>query len=216
MPPIRILKVALWAIGLSPTAWLVWAGFTGHLGADPIHTLRDTTGLAALSGLLITLAVTPLRRLTGLNELIRVRRLIGLFSFYYATVHAVTYFVFDQSMSLDLIAEDVVKHPWVTVGFSAWVLLIPLALTSTKGMIRRLGGKRWNRLHRLIYLIAALGVFHFLWLVKRDVRTPDLFGMVLIILLASRLIPGHRRAPRPPPPSPLHRESSTIRVAGRL
>jgi sulfoxide reductase heme-binding subunit YedZ len=193
LPKIRILKSLLWAIGLSPTAWLVWAAFTGDLGADPIHTLRDVTGLSALSGLLVTLSVTPLRRATGLNELTRVRRLIGLFAFYYATIHAVTYFVFDQSMSLDLVARDVVKHPWVTVGFTAWILLIPLALTSTQGMIRRLGGKRWARLHRLIYLIAALGVFHFLWLVKRDVTTPDFFGTVLIVLLAARLIPARRR-----------------------
>jgi sulfoxide reductase heme-binding subunit YedZ len=214
LPPIRILKALLWVIGLSPTAWLVWAGFAGHLGPDPIHTLRDTTGLAALSGLLITLSVTPLRRLTGRNELIRVRRLIGLFAFYYATIHAVTYFVFDQSLSLELVAEDVVKHPWVTVGFTAWVLLIPLALTSTQGMIRRLGGKRWARLHRLIYLIAALGVFHFLWLVKRDVSTPDKFGLVLVILLAARLVPLRRRSPKTAPPSPRHLESSTIRTPG--
>jgi sulfoxide reductase heme-binding subunit YedZ len=193
--PIRRLKILLWAVGLSPTVWLVWAAVTGNLGADPIHTLRDVTGLSALSGLLVTLSVTPLRRATGINELIRVRRLIGLFAFYYATIHAVTYFVFDQSMSLDLVAADVVKHPWVTVGFTAWILLIPMALTSTQGMIRRLGGKRWARLHRLIYLIAPLGVFHFLWLVKRDVRTPDLFGVILILLLAARLIPARRRPP---------------------
>ncbi|MGH7701715.1 MAG: protein-methionine-sulfoxide reductase heme-binding subunit MsrQ [Gemmatimonadales bacterium] len=182
----RVLKPGLWLAGLGPTFWLLYAGFAGRMGADPIKTLRDVTGLSALVILFVTLSVTPLRRATGWNEVIRVRRLIGLFAFFYATVHAVTYFIFDQEMSYTLVKEDVLEHPWVTVGFTAWVLLIPLAITSTNGWARRLG-KRWGRLHRLVYVIPALGVLHYLWLVKRDVRTPEIFGWVLIAILATRL-----------------------------
>ncbi len=194
----RILKPALWLAGLGPTFWLVRAGFAGRMGADPIKTLRDVTGLSALVILLITLSVTPLRRLSGWNDVIKVRRLIGLFAFFYASVHAVTYFVFDQSLSFSLIKHDVMDHPWVTVGFTAWVLLIPLAVTSTNGWVRRLG-KQWGRLHRLVYLIPALGVLHYLWLVKLDVRSPEIFGWVLMAILAIRLVPNRARRTRAQP-----------------
>ena len=135
----------------------------------------------------MTLSVTPLRRFTGWNELIRTRRQIGLTAFWYALLHVLTYVVFDQSLSPADIAEDVRKHPWVLVGFTSFLLLVPLAVTSTNAWVRRLGGKRWQRLHLLIYPAAIGGVLHFLWLVKKDVRTPLYFACLLAVLLAVRL-----------------------------
>ena len=184
--------------GFGPLAWLIYAFFTYQLGADPVKTIQHVTGLSTLVILLLTLAVTPLRKITGWNEIIRVRRLIGLFAFFYATLHAFTYFVFDQRLSPSGIAADVVKHPWVTVGFTAFVLLIPLALTSTTASIRRLGGRRWQQLHRLIYLSAIGGVLHYLWLVKRDTRPPLAFGAVLLALFALRYVVARVPARHPP------------------
>jgi methionine sulfoxide reductase heme-binding subunit len=137
--------------------------------------------------------VTPLRRLTGWNEVIRVRRLIGLTAFWYALLHFVTYVVFDQSLSGADISADVAKHPWVLVGFASFLMLIPLAVTSTNGWVRRLGGRRWQRLHRLIYPTAVSGVLHYLWLVKKDVRTPLWFAASLVVLFAARLWVARRR-----------------------
>ena len=185
--------------GFGPLGWLAYATFTLQLGADPVKTIQHLTGLSTLVLLFVTLAVTPLRKITGWNELIRVRRLIGLFAFFYATLHAFSYFVFDQRLSPSGIAADVVKHPWVTVGFTAFVLLIPLALTSTTASIRRLGGRRWQQLHRLIYLSAIGGVLHYLWLVKRDTRPPLAFGAVLLALFALRYVVA--RVPVHHPPS---------------
>jgi sulfoxide reductase heme-binding subunit YedZ len=136
---------------------------------------------------MLTLAVTPLRRLTGWNELIRIRRLIGLTAFWYACLHLTTYLVFDQSLSPDEILRDIVKHPWVLVGFTAFLCLVPLAITSTTGWVRRLGGKRWQRLHRLVYVAAIAGVLHYFWLVKKDVQAPVAYGAVLLVLLGSRV-----------------------------
>jgi sulfoxide reductase heme-binding subunit YedZ len=144
---------------------------------------------------MLTLAVTPLRRLTGWNEMIRVRRLIGLTAFWYACIHLSTYVVFDQSFSVDEILRDIVKHPWVLVGFTAFLCLVPLAITSTSGWVRRLGGKRWQRLHRLVYVAAAAGVLHYFWLVKKDVTFPLGYGAVLLVLLGSRLWLRPKRAP---------------------
>jgi methionine sulfoxide reductase heme-binding subunit len=162
---------------------------TGGLGAEPVERITHRTGWWALTLLLVTLALTPARRATGWNRLIQARRMLGLFAFFYATLHVLTYFGLDLFFDLAFLAEDVLQRPYITVGFTAWLLLLPLAVTSTKGWIRRLGGKRWQRLHRLAYPAAALAVLHFLWLVKADTREPLLFGAVLLALLALRLPP---------------------------
>lgn len=192
----RLAKPLVWAVGLGIPAFLTWGAFHDALGNDPVETIQRWTGKGALVGLLLTLAVSPLRRLTGWNELILLRRLLGLFSFFLASLHLLSYVVFDQSLSLAEIRDDVMEHPWVTVGVVAWVAMVPLAATSTAGMVRRLGGARWRRLHLLVYLAAAGGVLHFLWQVKKDTTTPALFGLVLVALLAARL-PARRRAQAP-------------------
>ncbi|HLS47649.1 MAG TPA: protein-methionine-sulfoxide reductase heme-binding subunit MsrQ, partial [Gemmatimonadales bacterium] len=163
------MKALVFVAGLAPFAWLVYSAFWGDLGTDPVETIAQVTGISALVGLALTLAVTPLRRLTGWSRLIRVRRMLGLFAFFYALLHALDFFVFDHSLSVASILEDVVEHPWVLFGFTALVLLVPLAVTSTKGWVRRLGGRRWQRLHRLVYLIAPLAATHYFLAVKRDV-----------------------------------------------
>ncbi len=146
--------------------------------------------------LLVTLAVTPLRRLTGWNDLIRFRRMLGLWAFGYVVLHFLVYLVFEHFFSLTLIAEDILERPYVTVGFLAFLVLIPLAVTSTRGWIRRLGGKRWGLLHETIYLAAALAVLHFLWLVKLDTREPIIYGVVLVVLLGTRIGKRAKRAKR--------------------
>ncbi len=153
----RNYKPLLFLICLLPLARLLYLGFTGGLGANPIEFITRSTGTWTLTGLMITLAVTPLRRLTGYNALIRYRRMLGLFSFFYASLHFTTYIWLDQFFNLALILKDIYKRPFITVGFAAFVLLIPLAVTSTNAMMRRLG-KHWQQLHRLIYLIGGLGV----------------------------------------------------------
>ena len=182
----RVVKPLLYLAAILPCAWIVVAFATDRVDGDQIKFIQHTTGLTVLSSLFLTLSLTPLRRLTGWNEVIRTRRLIGLTAFWYALLHFLTYIVFDQSLSPVDIAEDVAKHPWVLIGFTSFLLLIPLAVTSTNGWIRRLGGKRWRRLHSLIYPAAVGGVLHFLWLVKKDVRTPVYFAAVLAVLLAAR------------------------------
>jgi methionine sulfoxide reductase heme-binding subunit len=185
-PSVPWLKVAVWVAGLLPLVVLLRRAFTGGLGADPIQFVTHHTGWWGLVFLLATLAVTPVRRLTGWNRIIGIRRALGLFAFFYVALHFAVY-LFDQEGVLAYVVEDIRERPYITVGFAAFVLLVPLAVTSTRGMIRRLGGKRWQRLHRLVYLSAALGVLHFLWLVKADLREPLIFGAVLILLLALRL-----------------------------
>ena len=194
----RVVKPVLYLAATLPFAWLVFALLTGLVMGDQVKFMRHVTGDTALTCLMLTLAVTPLRRLTGWNELIRVRRLIGLTAFWYACLHLTTYLVFDQSLSVDEILKDIVKHPWVLVGFTAFLCLVPLAITSTKGWVRRLGGKRWQRLHRLVYVAATAGVLHYFWLVKKDVQAPVLYGVVLLVLLGSRvwLARGRARAGR--------------------
>ncbi len=194
---IRVVRPVLWILASLPLAWLVLRVLHGNLGTDPVETIQKVTGLSALSLLLGSLAVTPLRRVTRWNALIRLRRSLGLAAFAYVLLHACSYFVFDQELSATGIAEDVVKHPWVLAGFSAFLLLIPLALTSTDGMIRRLGGRRWQRLHRLVYVAAVLAVLHFLWLVKRDVTLPLYYLAALLALLVARLIPRQRTEAAP-------------------
>ncbi len=192
----RVIRPVLLLASALPFLWLVRAALTGGLGPEPVDTIQKVTGLTALTTLCVTLAITPLRRLTGYNPLIRLRRAAGLVAFSYAVLHAFSYFVFDQELSPSGIADDVVEHPWVLAGFSAFLLLIPLALTSTDGMIRRLGGKRWQRLHRLVYPAALLAALHFLWLVKKDVHLPKAYLIVLAILLGSRFLVSRATARR--------------------
>lgn len=182
------IKAVLFALALLPLARLVVATLTGGLGVNPIEFITRSTGTWTLSFLLITLSVTPLRRLTGWNWLIRLRRMLGLFAFFYACLHFTTYVWLDQFFDAAAIVKDVVKRPFITVGFSAFVLLIPLAATSTNAMIRRLGGRNWQRLHYLVYLIATLGVVHYWWLVKKDVTQPMLFAFGAAILLGFRVV----------------------------
>ncbi len=180
------LKSVLWVACLLPLCQLVYNAFTDNLGANPIETITRFTGSWTLILLLTTLAVSPLRRITGWNHLIKLRRPLGLFAFLYAMLHFSTYLVLDHFFDLHAITKDVVKRPFVTAGFSAFVLMIPLAITSTTAMIRRLG-KRWQQLHRLIYVVAVAGVIHFYWLVKADIRRPALYGAILTLLLGYRL-----------------------------
>jgi sulfoxide reductase heme-binding subunit YedZ len=190
-----MMKPAVFTALLVPLAFLVYRALTNDLGANPIETINRYTGDWVLRFLLITLAVTPLRRLTGWNGLLRYRRMLGLFAFFYACVHFLSWAWLDQYFVLADIVQDVAKRPYITVGFASFLMLIPLALTSTNAMIRRLGAKRWQQLHRLVYLIGIGGVVHFLWLVKSDIREPLVYGAVLALLLGFRLWDRQRRTP---------------------
>ena len=189
----RLLKPILFSAALVPVVSLGVGAWRDSLGANPIETITRSTGLWTLRLVIVTLAVTPLRRLTGWNEVVRVRRMLGLFAFFYGTLHLMTYLWLDQFFDWQAIAKDVVKRPFITAGFSAYVLLVPLAATSTAGMIRRLGGRAWRRLHRLAYVAAALGVVHYWWLVKLDTRPPRNYGLLLGALLAIRVWAAIRR-----------------------
>ena len=196
----RLVKPAAWLLGLTPLAILA----VGGIGVDPIETVTHLTGFWALTLLMASLAITPLRRATGWNGVIGARKVLGNFAFFYAVLHFATYLV-DQSFSWGFIVADVVEHWWVTVGFAALLILLPLALTSNKGAIRRMG-KRWQKLHRLVYVAAGLGVLHFFLLVKKDVTEPLIFAAVFAALMAFRyeLVTGGRkraavRAPRAEP-----------------
>lgn len=185
-----VLKAAVFALCLMPLVRLFLLAATGGLGANPIEFVTRSTGTWALILLLVTLAMTPLRRLAGWQDAIRLRRMLGLFAFFYAGLHLMLYLGADQFFDWQAIARDIVKRPFITAGFAAFVLLVPLALTSTQAAMRRLG-RRWQTLHRLIYPAAVLGVVHFFWLVKRDLTEPLIYATVLAGLLALRL-PGLR------------------------
>ncbi len=183
---LTIIKSLAFAVCLVPLALLSWRGYNDHLGANPIETITRTTGLWTLRLLLITLLVTPLRRLTGWNVVQRLRRMLGLFAFFYAMLHFMTYVWLDQFFVWDDIVRDVIKRPFITVGFAGFLLLLPLAFTSTNAMMKRLG-RRWQTLHRLAYVIPSLGVLHYLWLVKADINPPLLYGAMLSVLLGVRV-----------------------------
>jgi len=180
-------KGAVFLVSSIPFVLLSWGLLRGDLGINPVETLQHTTGDWTLRFLIFTLAITPLRKTFKLPELIRYRRMLGLFAFFYVVLHFLTYLGPDQSFNFSGMWDDVAKRKLVTVGFAAFVLLIPLAATSTAGMIRRLGGKRWQALHRLIYICAILGVIHYYWLVKSDVRKPLFYGALVGILLLWRV-----------------------------
>lgn len=185
---VLLLKLATWVLALSPLGWLVWLTVTRQLGVDAVDTLLHRMGDFTLIILLTALAITPLRRLTGWNVLIRIRRLVGLFGFFYLTLHFLIYLVLDQTLDWEFILEDLTKRPYAVVGFAAWLLLIPLALTSTRGWVRRLG-KRWRKLHKLVYVAVALGLLHFYWQVKADTFWPLVAAAVYVVLLTLRVRP---------------------------
>jgi sulfoxide reductase heme-binding subunit YedZ len=184
---IRLLKVLVFLSCLIPLGHLVWKGFSDMLGANPIEVITRSTGTWTLTFLLITLAITPVRKLAGMPWLIRFRRMLGLFAFFYGFLHFMTYLWLDQFFDFSGILKDIGKRPFITAGFTAFVLMLPLAITSTQGWIRRMGGKRWQALHRLIYVSALAGVVHYYWLVKADIRVPLIFAAVLAVLLGYRV-----------------------------
>lgn len=199
-----VLKPVAFLAGLVPAVYLTWAALTNHLSVNPLSDVTNETGVWTLRFLCITLLVTPLRRVTGWHALIRFRRMMGLFAFFYGTLHFLTYVVLDRFaglfpfpsgiVSLDTarrlatyIVADIYMRPFITIGFTAFVLMVPLAVTSTAGMIRRLGGRRWQLLHRLVYVSAAGGVIHYWWLVKSDISRPITYGFIVAALLGFRL-----------------------------
>lgn len=183
----RIVKPLLFILCLVPFALLVWNLFTDNLGANPVEKMTHITGDWALRILLLTLAVTPLRKLTGWHAIVRVRRMLGLYVFFYACLHFSIFLVFDHFFNIYEIMKDVVKRPYITVGFTSFVLLFPLAFTSTNNMVKRLGAARWQRLHKLVYVIATGGILHYLWLVKADTRDPIFYAVILLVLLLFRV-----------------------------
>jgi len=183
----KAAKVLVFLLCLTPLAWLAVRVLTGRLGINPVEDLELTTGIWALRFLVLTLAITPLRRLTGWNRVIQYRRMLGLFTFTYVCVHFAIYIGVDQFFAFDLIVKDVVKRPFITMGFTAFVLMIPLAVTSTKGWIRRLG-KKWQLLHRLIYISAVCAAIHYLWKVKVMIGSPVYYAIVIGALLGFRLV----------------------------
>ena len=180
-------KVVLFSVLGMPFIGLAIAAFTDGLGGNPVEKLTHETGEWALRLTLATLAVTPMRRLFGWAWPVRQRRMLGLYAFFYATLHFTTYLWLDQFFDWEAIIEDVVKRPYITFGFAAIVLMLPLAMTSPRAMVRKLGGQRWRRLHRLVYPMASLGVLHFLWLVKADYEEPIIYATILAILLLARV-----------------------------
>jgi methionine sulfoxide reductase heme-binding subunit len=210
------LKPVVFLASLGPFFYLIWAAYTGHLSANPLSDLTNETGVWTLRFVCITLAITPLRKITGWNPLVKFRRMVGLFAFFYGTLHLMIYAIADRFAGLDQagswvealsaghlpgaaliaptlsalvksIGEDIYKRPFITVGFAAWLTMLPLAITSTAGWIRRLGGRRWNRLHRLVYLTGILGPLHYWWLVKADINRPLTYAAIVALLLGARV-----------------------------
>lgn len=183
---LKAIKPFLFIVCLVPFGLLVWNVFTENLGANPVEAITHTTGDWTLRFLLITLAVTPLRKLFGFNKLLIYRRMLGLYAFFYACLHFLTYFVLDLSLMFEDVVDDVLERPYITIGFTAFLMLIPLAATSTNNMMRRLG-KNWVKLHKMVYIIATLGVIHYLWLVKADLLEPGIYAAALLVLLGVRV-----------------------------
>lgn len=182
------IKILVFLAALGPLAYLIWGALADGLGANPIDVITDETGTWTLRFLVATLAITPLRRLTGWHRLIAFRRMLGLFAFFYGALHLVTYLWLDQFFDVGAILKDIVKRPFVTAGMTAFLLMLPLAVTSTTAMIRRMGGAWWRRLHRLAYVAAIAGVVHYWWLVKLDVTRPQIYAAVLAALLLLRVV----------------------------
>lgn len=192
-PWFPVFKALVFLAALVPFGKLLWLGWQDSLGANPIEKITRTTGWWTLTFLLLTLSATPLRSLSGWGWPMRLRRMLGLYAFFYACLHFLTYLVLDQFFDWPAIVKDIAKRPYITIGFPAFLLLIPLAATSTNAMVRRLGGKRWKQLHRLVYLIAPAGGVHFWWLVKKDITEPVRFAVLLSVLLGFRVAQALRR-----------------------
>jgi sulfoxide reductase heme-binding subunit YedZ len=187
MNDVQFRKAVIFINALIPLTLLGYDAVRGQLGANPVEFFLRTAGVLTLVFLLLTLAITPLRKLLNWNEAIKYRRMLGLFAFFYGSVHLTTYIVFDRDLSLSGTVADVIQRPFIAIGMAAYFMMVPLAITSTNGMVKRLGGKRWQRLHRLIYLIGILGVIHFYMIVKSDIFYPVMFGLVLTALLLYRV-----------------------------
>jgi methionine sulfoxide reductase heme-binding subunit len=196
------VKPLVFLASLGPLAWLVWAALSGNLSVNPLSDITNETGIWALRFVCITLAITPIRRMVGWNWLVKCRRMVGLYASFYGMLHVLTYIVVDRFAGLDFpngivssttalalarsVGADIYKRPFITIGFTAWVTMLPLATTSTAGWIRRLGGRNWNRLHRLVYATGVVAVLHYWWLVRADVSRPVAYAAVVLILLAFR------------------------------
>jgi len=189
-------KPLVFVAALSPFLWLAFRALTGRLSVNPIEDITLTTGIWALRFLLASLAITPIRRLTGWQRVIQYRRMLGLFAFFYATLHVLTYVVLDQGLAFEFIIPDILKRPYITMGMIAFTLMVPLAITSTKGWIRRLG-KKWQLLHRLVYFSGLAACIHFLWKVKVAIGEPVYYAAILGVLLAFRLLWRFRPTARP-------------------
>ncbi|HKS28569.1 MAG TPA: protein-methionine-sulfoxide reductase heme-binding subunit MsrQ [Pyrinomonadaceae bacterium] len=190
----RFLKTIIFVNSLVPVALLAWDASRGNLGANPLEYVTRTTGMLTLIFLVLSLAVTPLRKWTGWNWLGMNRRVLGLYAFFYGALHFLTYIWFDRFFNLKSAAGDVIQRPFIAVGFASFLIMIPLAVTSTNGMVKRLGGKRWNRLHKAVYVAASLGALHYWMLVKSDTRLPLAFAAVLALLLGYRIFAANRAA----------------------
>lgn len=193
--------------GLLPLVVMIWDAYSGLLGANPVQRATHQTGLLAMILLLASLACTPLRQTLGWTWPARVRKALGLLAFTYAFLHMLIYFVIDHGLSLSVIVEDILERPFITVGFAAVVLMIPLAITSTKGMVKKLGFVRWQGLHRLVYLAAGLAALHFIWQTKKDLREPLLYGGILGVLLLTRVVWNLRKKKGRPAAVPASRSS---------
>lgn len=195
MLDIKFARLLVFINALVPLALLAWDGINRNLGANPLEFITHTTGTLTLVFLLLSLAVTPLRKSLGLPWMIKLRRMLGLYAFFYGFLHLTAYMWFDKFFNLRAVAEDTLKRPFIAVGMASFFLMVPLALTSTNNMVKRLGGKRWNRLHRAVYFAAIGGVLHYWMLVKADTRIPLGFGVALAVLLGYRLVASY--FPRP-------------------
>jgi len=197
MKDVRFLRLVLFVNSLVPLILLLWDVFRRQVGANPLEFVTRTTGMLTLVFLLLSLAVTPARKITGANWLVKFRRMLGLYAFFYGFLHLMTYVWFDRAFNFKTIPSDVAQRPFITLGMAAFFLMVPLALTSTNKMVKRLGGKWWNRLHKLVYLAGVGGVLHYWLLVKSDTRLPLTFAFILALLLGHRLLIKYS-----PPPSP--------------
>ena len=188
MTNVGFAKFVVFVNSAIPLVLLLWSLYRKQVGPNPLEFATRTTGMLTLVFLCLTVAVTPLRRIFGVNSLVKYRRMLGLFAFFYGSLHLLTYIWFDQLFNFSSVAGDVVQRPFILVGMTAFLLMVPLAITSTNKMVKRLGGKRWARLHRLVYLSAVAGVVHFWMLVKSDIRLPLAFGFIVLFLLGYRLL----------------------------
>lgn len=184
----KFSKLVIFLNALVPLALLLWDVYQKRVGANPVEFMTHTTGMLTLIFLMITLALTPARKVTGANWLVKFRRMLGLYAFFYGTLHLITYFWFDRFFNLRNVVSDVMQRPFIAIGMTAFFLMVPLAITSTNQMIKRLGGKRWAKLHRLVYLAGIAGVVHFWLLVKSDIRLPLTFAFILLLLLGYRVL----------------------------